>query len=98
MIRYRQTDSGPWAGPKFELPIPRIPEPRRTPSGTREQPEESGTYRFSFEIPTPTYPGPGRQPPCAGTRPVMPVNDWYTFGIRAPADLGLARWSPGTIW
>ena len=27
---------------------------------------------------------------------MTPVNDWYTFGIPAPADPGLARQSPGT--
>ena len=63
------------------------------PPGTREQPEESGTDRFSFEMSTPTYPGPGRQPPGAGTRAVTLVSDRYTFGVPNP---GPARQSLGT--
>ena len=64
--------------PRFELPIPRTPGPRRMPPGAGTQPEQSGTDRFSFEMPTPTYPGPGRQPAGAGTRS---VTDRYTFGM-----------------
>ena len=52
--------------PRYELPIPRTPGPRRPPPGAGTQPGKPVTDRISFDMPTPTYPGPDRQLPVPG--------------------------------
>ena len=70
--------------PRYGLPIPRTPGPRRQLSGAGAQPVGSGDDRFAFEMPSPTYSGPDRQLPCTGTQPVKTGNDRFIFGMSSP--------------
>ena len=64
--------------PRYELPIPRTPGPRRPPPGAGTQPLKPVTDRFAFEMLTPMYQGPDRQLPGTGTQP---VTDWFAYEL-----------------